>query len=181
MKTTRKLVKTACIGLSGVSLLISSSFASTNYYEADVISSTPIYRTVETSVPTEECRLVEVARYRPDSRSGYRSRTPDILGAVIGGGIGNAVGTNKSSSRVGAVVGAVLGASVARDISYSKRGRQQVYETVERCNRVYETYLEDKLVGYDVLYSYNNRDYTVRTQRDPGATIQVRVNVEPVL
>lgn len=165
---------TALLGFGFASL----ASASTSYYEADVIQSTAVYRTVETSTPRRECWLEEVVR---ESRPQYRSHTPNILGAVIGGAIGNAVGHNKSNQRVGSVVGAVLGASVARDISYSNRTRNVQYETVERCETVYDSYLEDRLVGYDVIYSYNNREYTVRTQRDPGATIRVRVNVEPVL
>jgi len=171
-------VTTSFLGvLVGVGLATAAS-ASTSYYEANVLQSTPIYRTVETSTPRRECWLEEVVR---ESRPQYRSNTPNILGAVIGGAIGNAVGHNKRNQRVGAVVGAVLGASVARDISYTNRTRNVQYETVERCETVYDSYLEDRLVGYDVVYSYNNREYTVRTQRDPGATIRVRVNIEPVL
>lgn len=177
MKITNKVTTgflTVLLGLGPASAVI----ASTSYYEADVLQSTAIYRTVETSTPRQECWLEEVVR---KSRPQYRSHTPNILGAVIGGAIGNAVGHNKSNQRVGSVVGAVLGASVARDISYSNRSRNVRYETVERCETVYDSYLEDRLVGYDVVYSYNNREYTVRTQRDPGATIRVRVNIEPVL
>ncbi len=176
-----KIVKNVTVSMFATLLglgLASTTYASTSYYEADVLQSTAIYRTVETSTPRQECWLEEVVR---ESRPQYRSHTPNILGAVIGGAIGNAVGHNKSNQRVGAVVGAVLGASVARDISYSKRAGNVRYETVERCETVYDSYLEDRLVGYDVVYSYNNREYTVRTQRDPGATIRVRVNVEPVL
>ena len=158
--------------------LISTASGSTSYYEADVIQSTAVYRTVETQTPRQECWLEEVVR---ESRPQYRSTTPNILGAVVGGAIGNAVGHNKSNQRVGAVVGAVLGASVARDITHTNRSRDVYYETIERCETVYDTYLEERLVGYDVLYSYNNQEYSVRTQRDPGATIRVRVNVEPVL
>ena len=157
---------------------VPAASAATSYYEAAVLESTAIYRTVEMQTPREECWLEEVVR---ESRPQYRSGTPNILGAVIGGAIGNAVGHNKSNQRVGAVVGAVLGASVARDIQHANRSRDVYYETVERCETVYDSYLEERLVGYDVLYSYNNREYTVRTQRDPGATIRVRVNVEPVL
>ncbi len=181
MKTRKIGMKlSAAILTAGLGLSLGSGASATtvSYYEADVLSSTPIYRTVETSVPHEECWLEEVVR---ESRPRYRSNTPDILGAVIGGAIGNAVGHNKSNQRVGAVVGAVLGASVARDIQYSNRQNERTYETVERCERVYDTYLEDKLVGYDVVYRYNSQEYTVRTQRDPGPTIRVRVNVEPII
>jgi len=175
LNNIRTGILTALLGAG----LASVTYGSTSYYEADVLQSTAIYRMMETSTPRQECWLEEeVVR---GSRSQYRSRTPNILGAVIGGAIGNAVGHNKSNRRVGTVVGAILGASVARDISYSNRSREVRYETVERCETVYESYLEDRLVGYDVLYSYNNREYTVRTQRDPGATIRIRVNIEPVL
>ena len=177
MKRVNNVRTSILAALLGVALTPAVS-ASTTYYEADVLQSTAIYRTVETSTARRECWLEEVVR---ESRPQYRSNTPNILGAVIGGAIGNAVGHNKSNQRVGAVVGAVLGASVARDISYSNRTRNVQYETVERCETVYDSYLEDRLVGYDVVYSYNNREYTVRTQRDPGATIRVRVNIEPVL
>jgi uncharacterized protein YcfJ len=179
MKIVNNVATSILTALLGAGLASAVS-ASTSYYEADVLQSTAIFRAVETSTPRQECWLEEVVR---ESRPQYRSNTPNILGAVIGGAIGNAVGHNKSNQRVGAVVGAVLGASVARDISYSNRNRNRnvYYETVERCETVYDSYIEDRLVGYDVVYSYNNREYTVRTQRDPGATIRVRVNVEPVL
>ncbi len=176
-KTMNKVTVYLLTALFGAAL-VGAATASTTYYEADVLQSTPIYRSVETSSPREECWLEEVVR---ESRPQYRSHTPNILGAVIGGAIGNAVGHNKSNQRVGAVVGAVLGASVASDISRSNRSSNLRYETVERCETVYERYIEDKLVGYDVVYSYNSQEYTVRTQRDPGATIRVRVNIEPVL
>lgn len=177
MKAITKL-KTGILTVLLGAGMVSGVSASTSYYEADVLQSTAIYRTVETSTPRQECWLEEVVR---ESRPQYRSNTPNILGAVIGGAIGNAVGHNKSNQRVGAVVGAVLGASVARDISHANRSSNLYYDTVERCETVYDSYLEERLVGYDVVYSYNNREYTVRTQRDPGATIRVRVNVEPVL
>lgn len=166
------------ISLFGSGLYASAASAAITYHEADVLSSTPIYRTVEVSTPRQECWQEEVVR---ESRSQYRSHTPEILGAVIGGAIGNAVGHHKSNQRVGAVVGAVLGSSVARDISHANRSRDVYYETVERCDTVYDTYQEERLVGYDVVYLYNNAEYTIRTQRDPGATIRVRVNVEPVI
>jgi uncharacterized protein YcfJ len=180
MKTNtivKKLSTAAICVIFGLEL--TTAFAATiSYYDADVLSSTPIYRTVENSVPHQECWLEEVVR---ESRPRYSSNTPDILGAVIGGAIGNAVGHSKSNQRVGVVVGAVLGASVARDIKNANRRNERYYETVERCESVYDTYLEDKLVGYDVVYSYNSQEYTVRTQREPGATIRVRVNVEPII
>lgn len=154
--------------------------AATSYEYAPVLSSTPIYRVVEISTPRQECWQEEVVRQQP-----YRSEsaTPGLLGMVIGGALGNAVGNHKSSQRVGAVVGAVLGGSIARDIARNSAaaGAPVVVDTVERCRTVNAARQEEKLVGYDVSYGYNGSEYTVRMPEDPGQTVRVRVDVEPVL
>jgi uncharacterized protein YcfJ len=167
--------------LSVLILASGAALASTSYYEADVLESTPVYRVVETSIPHEECWQEEVARSSRSSRNQSRSHTPGLLGAVIGGAIGNAVGHNKSNQRVGAVVGAILGGSIASDITREDSRPTVYYETVEHCKTVYDYRENEKLVGYDVLYSYNNREYSVRMPENPGATVRVRVNIEPVI
>jgi uncharacterized protein YcfJ len=155
--------------------------ADVTYDNARVLSSTPIYRTVEISTPERQCWREEVARTDYRDRGGYNSHTPDLLGAVIGGALGNELGHNKSNKRVGAVVGALLGGSIARDLE-SRHRREAVtyYDTVQRCETVNYYRQEEKLVGYDVLYSYNGRDYSIRMPNDPGAYVRVRVDVEPV-
>lgn len=156
--------------------------AATSYAEVDVLSSTPIYRVVETTEPSRQCWEEEVVReVRSEARN--QSATPGILGAVIGGAVGNAVGHNKTNRRVGTVVGAILGGSIASDISRNNRRGDtvQYVDTVERCRTVHTSHQEEKLVGYDVRYSYNGAQFTVRLPDDPGATLRVRVDVEPVL
>jgi uncharacterized protein YcfJ len=154
--------------------------ATTTYEEARVLSSTPIYHTVETRTPQRQCWEEEVER--PVRRQHDDSATPEILGAVVGGAIGNAVGHSTTNSKVGTVVGAVLGGSIAHDIEQSKRDESAdvVIQKVERCKTVSSTRQEEKLVGYDVRYSYNGSERTVRLDRDPGATVKIRVSVEPV-
>lgn len=161
--------------------LAGTAQARTHYEEATVLSSTPIYRMVETSSPSRECWQEEVVRQR-HARGGYNSATPNILGAVIGGAIGNAVGSKKRNKQVGTVVGAILGGSIARDIEYgNRRGDGGEYiDVVERCRTVHNVYQEERLIGYDVRYRYNGLEQVVRMQHDPGATVRVRVNVEPV-
>lgn len=174
--------KVTAIGLLvlGTAAIVHPAAANTTYEEADVISSTPIYRIVETTTPRQECWEEEIAR--TERRSGYDSATPEILGAVIGGALGNAVGHHKRNKQVGTVVGAVLGGTIAHDVSTNRRSDEVVYvDTVERCRTVNTTNQEEKLVGYDVRYSYNGFEQTVRMDRDPGETVRVRVNVEPVL
>lgn len=154
--------------------------AATVYEEAQVLSSTPIYRIVESSSPGRECWEEEVVR--ETSYREQRSATPGILGAVIGGALGNAVGHHKRNKQVGTVVGAILGGSIARDMGAANAARQggQYVDVVERCRTVHNVQQEEKLIGYDVRYSYNGLQQTVRLPEDPGATLRVRVDIQPV-
>jgi uncharacterized protein YcfJ len=78
-------------------------------------------------------------------------------------------------------VGAVIGGSIGSDIGRNRSADSSYHtDTVERCRTVYTNVQEEKLVGYDVRYSYNGAQRTVRMPYDPGATVRVRVDVEPV-
>ncbi len=174
-----KNVAGAALGLTGI-LAANMGLAQTDYDYAPVVDVRPIVRIVEISTPSEQCWEEEYLVDRGPRRN--QSNTPAILGTIIGGAIGNAVGHNKSNQRVGAVVGAVLGHSVARDIMRNNSGPAvRRVETVERCETVYRVQEEERIVGYNVTYNYNGQDYTVRTDRDPGSRIRLRVSVEPVL
>lgn len=153
--------------------------AETTYQEARVLEATPIYRVIETPVPTRQCWEEEVVR--SSSRHYYRSRTPGLLGAVIGGAIGGSLGHHNTARNVGTVVGAILGGSIARDIQESNYEPGVRLQTVERCETINHYEQEEKLVGYDVVYRYNGTDFRVRMPDDPGTTVRVRVNVEPVI
>ena len=174
-----RVSKFSLILVSAVIAATSPAQAATTYDEARVLDTTPIYRVVESSSPREECWEEEIAR--TERRSSGGTATPGILGAIIGGALGNAVGHRKRNQQVGTVVGAVLGGSIGRDIGRNgDNGSDVYYETVERCRTVNVNRQEEKLVGYDVRYSYNGLQQTVRMAEDPGATVRVRVDVEPV-
>lgn len=165
-----------------LALLATPVFASsgerTTYEYATVIDSHPIYQTVEISTPREECWNEEVVVHRRDRSD---SNTPAIIGTIIGGALGNAVGHGKSNRRVGAVVGAVLGHSIGRDIVSANDSRDSGhYETVRQCETVYEYREEERVVGYDVRYRYNDEEYSVRMDEEPGSQVRIRVNVQPV-
>jgi uncharacterized protein YcfJ len=178
MKMKQQMIRTG-IFLT-VSLFAGSIAAQVEYEYAPVVDVRPIIQVVEISTPQEQCWEEEYLVER-NSR-GSESHTPAILGTILGGAIGNAVGHNKSNQRVGTVVGAVLGHSVARDIMRQNQGPGvREVETVERCETVYRSREEERIVGYNVTYSYNGKDYTMRTDSDPGSEIQLRVSVEPIL
>ena len=169
---TRALVAAAALGLAGAIV------AQTSYQSVAVVASQPVYQLTRIESPQQRC--VE-QRLQVERRASF-SATPVILSTLIGGAIGNAVGHNKSNKRVGAVLGAVLGNAVGRDIAAQNRRPATVgYDVVERCETVYVSHDEERLIGYDVTYDYQGQRYTVRTQKDPGASIELEVTVQPVL
>ncbi len=40
-------------------------------------------------------------------------------------------------------------------------------QTVERCETVYQSHEEERIMGYQVTYRYNDQDYSIRTDTDP--------------
>lgn len=174
-------MNTKMIGtVAALGLLSTGAFAETSYESASVVESRAIYEVVEISTPQEQCWEEETVVDRRGSDN--RSNTPVVLSTIIGGAIGNAVGHNKSNQRVGAVLGAMLGHSIGRDIiRRNERPSSREYQTVQRCETVYQQHEEERLVGYQVTYLYNGEEYSVRTDTDPGDEIRVRVSVQPVL
>jgi len=160
-------------------LLETKASAETSFEYADVIASAPIYRVVKVSMPQEQCWEEEIAVDRYSRR--HQSDTPVLVSTIIGGAIGNAVGHNKSNQRVGAVLGALLGRSIGRDMMH-KRNRPDYaeYETAQHCDTVYQRHEEERLVGYQVTYLYNGKEYSTRTDFDPGDQIRIQVSVQSV-
>lgn len=135
---------------------------------AKVISSTPIYEQI--SEPRRECRTEYESRetYRNGNNTGGA-----ILGAVVGGLVGSTVGRGNgkvAAAAVGAATGAVVGDR------WNDRGGGYARDEypVERC-RVSENYRQE-LVGYDVTYRYNGRNFSTRLPYDPGEWLSLNVN-----
>lgn len=144
----------------------------TRYDMARVIRVEPVLGRVTNYRPTEDCWQEEVVyEHRP------RSRTPQILGGIIGGAIGYNLGHHKPNRKAGAAIGAILGSSIGRD-AQRNRYREQRLET--RCETVDIAYDQQAVVGYDVTYIYQGREYQTFMEEDPGRELQVLVTVEPV-
>jgi uncharacterized protein YcfJ len=76
----------------------------------------------------------------------------------------------------------MLGHSIGRDIiRQSDRQDVREYQTVQRCDTVYQQHEEERLVGYDVTYLFNGEEFSIRIESDPGDRIRLRVSVQPVL
>ncbi|HET9651809.1 MAG TPA: glycine zipper 2TM domain-containing protein [Usitatibacter sp.] len=166
---------------------------------ARVVSSTPIYETV--AVPRRECHAEQVTAYEerrsvrpaPEGYAPVRNEgigPGTVLGAIIGGVIGHQLGSSTAGRDHGAAAGAVIGGLIGHDAEtraadgYGPVARDEVIvertpvtREVQRCNDVTDT--SERIVGYDVRYEYNGREFRTRMPYDPGQEMPVNVDVRP--
>ncbi|WP_404299984.1 glycine zipper 2TM domain-containing protein [Alicycliphilus denitrificans] len=126
-----------------------------------VLSSTPV--TQQVAIPQQVCGNETIySGARPTTGGGA------VLGAIAGGAAGNAIGGG-SGRAAATALGVIGGALLGNQIESGRPG----YQNVQRCTT--ETYYENRVIGYDVVYEYAGRSYTTRTQTDPGQWIPVTV------
>lgn len=153
-----------------------------SYDFAPVTSATPIYTDVQVREPRTQCWDQQVAYRQPASPAGA------VIGGLIGAALGNKLGKHGHHGRryhrrhghhrgASTVAGAAVGALVGNQISRANAPTQ--YVTEQRCQVVDEFTTRRELVGYDVRYFYNGREYLTRTDQHPGDRIRVRVDVSP--
>lgn len=126
-----------------------------------VISSTPIYQPV--AVPRQVCATEPVMMQAPSSGAGA------VMGALAGGAMGNAVG-NGGGRALATVIGIVGGAMVGDRI---EGGGQPQLQNLQSCST--QTFYENRLNGYNVVYEYAGKQYTVQMPNDPGPTVQLQI------
>lgn len=140
---------------------------------ARVLSSRPIYRSVEERIPQQRCWTESV---REESSS---DNSP--VGGVVGGALGHAVGHGHSNKKIGTAVGAVLGATVGNEVAKNRaQANDGGYRERERCQETSRTERREEVIGYDVDYQYQGRTYSTRMDHQPGSRIRVAVRVEPL-
>ena len=140
--------------------------------EATVQRVTPVYTIVRVEHPRQQCWHEDVVR----DDSGYRSKTPLVVGGILGGAVGHSMGAGRGKD-VATIAGVLLGASIANDIRNSQPAPQARVETREVCRTVNDYSDEKRVEGYDVTYRYRGHLYTTRMDRDPGPSVRVRVSV----
>jgi uncharacterized protein YcfJ len=147
--------------------LAAPAFATDYTDSAPVISSVPVYQTV--NEPRQQCWTESVTSYEE-----YRSPGGAILGGLTGGLIGNSIGRGNgraASTAFGVVIGALVGDHIAnRDNS-----AVAVTRPIQRCQTV-QSYRQ-VLTGYQVTYNYNGRNTTVVLPYDPGPRVPIEVGV----
>jgi len=130
-----------------------------------VISSTQVVASVP--VPQREC--TEEQRVYPPRSSGAGA----LIGAIAGAAIGNSMGSGAgraAAAGLGMVAGSVIGDRVETE------GTPAPTSIVQRCRTV--TRLEQRTLGYDVVYEYQGVQRTARLAQDPGD--RVAMDVAPV-
>lgn len=141
--------------------LATAAMAAQAQEQGRVLSATPI--TEQIAIPQQVCGNETIySGARPTSGAGA------VLGAIAGGAAGNAIGGGSgraAATALGVIGGAVLGNQI--------EGGRPGYQNVQRCTT--ETYYDNQIVGYDVVYEYAGRHYNTRTQTDPGAWIPLTV------
>ena len=126
-----------------------------------VISSTPLVQQV--GVPRQVCTSQPMALSEPKSGAGA------VMGAIAGGGLGNAVGQGGGkalATAIGVIGGAMAGNSI--------EGSNTQVQNVQQCST--QTLYENRTVGYNVVYEYAGKQYTVQMPNDPGPTVQLQVS-----
>lgn len=127
----------------------------------NVISRTPVYQQV--SVPRQVCTQTQV------SVPGQTSGAGALMGAVAGGAIGNSVG--KGEGRALATMIGVIGGALAGDKVESPQAAQTQTQQTCTTQQVYE----NRLMGFNVVYEFAGKQYTVQLPKDPGPTIKLQI------
>lgn len=143
------------------------------YDYATVLESVPITRMVQISEPRQICEDVPV-EYRRERRSGAGV----ALGALLGAAIGHHAGSHSGHEGAGTAIGAVVGSQIGREVSPREVTIEQDMQT--RCRTVESRYSEERVVGYRVVYRYAGRTYETELPEDPGRSLRVRVDVQPL-
>jgi uncharacterized protein YcfJ len=138
-----------------------SSFAAQAQEVGNVLSRTPVYQQV--SVPRQVCTQTQV------SVPGQTTGAGALMGAVAGGAIGNAVG--KGEGRALATMIGVIGGALAGDKVEGPQAAQAQTQQTCTTQQVYE----NRLMGYNVVYEFAGKQYTVQLPKDPGPTIKLQI------
>ncbi len=145
---------------------------------APVLDVEPIVREVIVRRPREECWL-ETAVV-PSHRAHRRAAGAAIAGGLIGGVIGHQFGSGRGNDAM-TLFGTMVGSAVAREAAHRRASRAGYVRevTTEHCETVAESYAEERIDGYRVLYEYMGQRYeTIMPQPPRGDRVRLHVTVE---
>jgi uncharacterized protein YcfJ len=126
-----------------------------------VLSSTPVIQQVQ--VPRQVCS--PAVWQAPAQKSGAGT----VLGALAGGVIGNSIG--QGSGRAAATAIGIFGGAMLGDRLEGSGDGNTPYTQ----NCATHTVVENRVVGYNVVYEYAGRQYAVQMPQDPGPQVQLQI------
>jgi uncharacterized protein YcfJ len=154
-------------------------YAGKDVVYARVVSARPVIRHVTVERPRRECW--EDVEYRSDRPA--RVAGPTLAGGIIGAAIGRQFGGGSGRDAL-TLLGGIAGSAVAHERAQRRidaSGGGTTYAIpVERCTVVSERFTEEVVDGYDVVYQYQGRRYSMHTARHPGDRVALQVNFRPV-
>jgi uncharacterized protein YcfJ len=126
-----------------------------------VVSSTPVIQQV--AVPRQVCNNQQVVT------EGQKSGAGALMGAIAGGAVGNSMGQGSgkaAATALGLFGGAILGNNI------EGAGQPQV-RNVQSCTT--QTFYENRVMAYNVVYEFGGKQYTVQMPQDPGPTVRLQI------
>jgi uncharacterized protein YcfJ len=157
------------------------------YDWARVVRVDPIIQNFDEPVSRDVCYNQPTEYYEPRYAYQHGGRGDGtggaLLGAIIGGALGNQVGKG-DGRRAATIAGALIGGSIGHDRATRGGYREVGGRVVRGSERVCDTRVDyrsrQQVVGYDVTYVYNGRQYHTQTDAHPGDRIRVAVNVDAI-
>jgi len=157
------------------------SYDGGTYDIAEVLRSEPQTRIVRIVEPQQEChREVRYVHSVERRAGGPDSGAATLVGGVLGAVLGHQVGRGESRG-IGTVAGALIGGAIGNELARGPARDDDIRPVeAERCQVHSVERYEERVDGYRVTYRYNGHIFSTQLPRDPGGTLRVRVNVEPV-
>ena len=126
-----------------------------------VISSVQVIQQV--AVPRQVCSQEQAPVQQNKSGAGA------AMGAIAGGVLGNQIGGGNGKTAA-TMLGIFGGAILGNNIEGAPAPQTQ---TVQNCTT--QNVFENRVMGYNVTYEFNSKQYSVQLPRDPGPTIKLNV------
>jgi uncharacterized protein YcfJ len=126
-----------------------------------VISRIALYQQV--AIPGQVCANTPVTVQPPNSGAGA------MVGAIAGAALGSQMGGGQGQA-LATLAGMIGGAVVGDNIE-----KQAPAQTVNQTNCTLQSAYENRLIGYQVVYEYAGKQYTVQLPQDPGPTIALQI------
>lgn len=140
----------------------SVSIAAMAQEEGRVISSLPLIKQV--GVQRRVCSIEPVTVQQSNSGAGA------VLGAIAGGALGASSGGRGAGQAAATAIGMIGGAVLGDRIEGTPEPQAR---DVQRCG--VQTIYENRTVGYNVVYEYAGKQYTVQMPNEPGPTLRLQI------